>query len=38
MPWVARHFVALDRNRDGSLSLEELLALQSALSPRQRLP
>ena len=38
MPWVARHFDALDRNRDGSLSLEELLALQSALSPRQRLP
>ena len=38
MPWVARHFDALDRNRDGSLSLKELLALQSALSPRQRLP
>ena len=38
MPWVARHFVVLDRNRDGSLSLEELLALQSALSPRHRLP
>ena len=38
MPWVARHFDVLDRNRDGSLSLRELLALQSALSPRQRLP
>ena len=37
MPWVARYFDALDRNRDGSLSLKELLALQSALSPRQRL-
>ena len=38
MPWVARHFDALDRNRDGSLSLKELLALQRALSPSQRLP
>ena len=38
MPWVANHFAALDRNRDGSLSLKELLALQNALSPRQRLP
>ena len=38
MPWVARHFDALDSNRDGSLSLKELLALQRALSPSQRLP
>ena len=38
MPWVARHFDALERNRDGSLSLKELLALQRALSPSQRLP
>ena len=38
MPWVARHFDALDRNRDGSLSLKELLALKRALSPSQRLP
>ena len=38
MPWVARHFAALDRNQDGVLRLEELLALQNALSPSQRRP
>lgn len=38
MPWVANHFAALDRNSDGYLSLKELLTLQNALSPRQRLP
>ena len=38
MPWVANHFAALDRNSDGYLSLRELLTLQNALSPRQRLP
>ena len=38
MPWMARHFDALERNRDGSLILKELLALQRALSPSQRLP
>ena len=38
MPWVAKHFSSLDRNRDGYLSLKELLTLQNALSPRQRLP
>ena len=38
MPWVARHFAVLDRNQDGVLRLEELLALQNALSPSQRRP
>ena len=38
MPWVAHHFAALDRNRDGHLSLQELLALQAALAPSQRRP
>ena len=38
MPWVARHFASLDQNRDAHLSLQELLALQNALAPRQRRP
>ena len=38
MPWVARHFAILDRNRDGQLSLQELLSLQSSLAPPQRRP
>lgn len=38
MPWVARHFEALDQNRDRWLTLRELLDLQKALSPAQRRP
>ena len=36
LPWVARHFNSLDRNRDGLVSLAELWSLQKALAPRLR--
>ena len=38
MPWVARHFEFLDRNRDGLVSWRELLDLQRSLTPDQRRP
>lgn len=38
IPWISRHFDGLDRNGNGSISLNELWDLQRSLAPRQRRP
>lgn len=38
IPWISRHFDGLDRNGDGSVTLNELWDLQRSLAPRQRRP
>ena len=38
IPWISRHFDGLDRNGDGSVTLNELWELQRSLAPRQRRP
>ena len=38
IPWISRNFNALDGDRDGSVTLEELWNHQRSLAPPQRLP
>ena len=38
MPWISRNFKVLDRDRDGTVTLEELWMYQRSLAPRQRRP
>ena len=38
IPWISRNFNALDRDRDGSVTLQELWNHQRSLAPRQRRP
>ena len=38
IPWISRNFNALDRDRDGTVTLEELWDHQRSLSPPQRRP
>ena len=38
IPWISRNFNALDGDRDGSVTLEELWNHQRLLAPPQRLP
>ena len=38
IPWISRNFNALDGDRDGSVTLEELWKHQRSLAPPQRLP
>ena len=38
IPWISRNFNALDSDRDGTVTLQELWNHQRSLAPRQRLP
>ena len=38
IPWISRNFNALDGDRNGSVTLEELWNHQRSLAPPQRLP
>ena len=38
IPWISRNFNALDGDRDGCVTLEELWNHQRSLAPPQRLP
>ena len=38
IPWISRNFNALDGDREGSVTLEELWNHQRSLAPPQRLP
>ena len=38
IPWISRNFNALDGDRDGSVTLEELWNHQRSLAPSQRRP
>ena len=38
IPWISRNFNALDGDRDGTVTLEELWNHQRSLAPPQRLP
>ena len=38
IPWISRNFNALDGDRDGNVTLEELWNHQRSLAPPQRLP
>ena len=38
IPWISRNFKALDRDRDGTVTLDELWNHQRSLAPRQRRP
>ena len=38
IPWISRNFKALDRDRDGTVTLQELWNHQRSLAPRQRRP
>ena len=38
IPWISRNFKALDRDRDGTVTLEELWNHQRSLAPLQRRP
>ena len=38
IPWISRNFNALDGDRDGTVTLQELWNHQRSLAPRQRLP
>ena len=38
IPWIGRNFDALDGDRDGSVTLQELWNHQRSLAPRQRRP
>ena len=38
IPWISRNFSALDGDRDGTVTLEELWNHQRSLAPPQRLP
>lgn len=38
IPWISRNFDALDGDRDGSVTLQELWNHQRSLAPRQRRP
>ena len=38
IPWISRNFNALDGDRDGSVTLEELWNHQRSLAPPKRLP
>ena len=38
IPWISRNFTALDRDRDGTVTLQELWTHQRSLAPPQRRP
>ena len=38
IPWISRNFKALDGDRDGTVTLQELWNHQRSLAPRQRRP
>ena len=38
IPWISRNFNALDGDRDGTVTLQELWNHQRSLAPSQRLP
>ena len=38
IPWISRNFNALDGDRDGTVTLQELWNHQRSLAPRQRRP
>ena len=38
IPWISRNFNVLDRDRDGTVTLQELWNHQRSLAPRQRRP
>ena len=38
IPWIRQNFEALDRDRDQTVTLQELWGLQRSLAPRQRRP
>ena len=38
IPWISRNFNALDRDRDGTVTLDELWNHQRSLAPPQRRP